>query len=232
MSDPTISTNPQGQRSSLFKAGSTTLRESQINPQSSIITIMVERSSPAGKIWESIKPPETGSGDIYKLNIMFMDEFDSGITESSQPEYVGSKVVGRAEEFKSYAGTSNRELNLKCKFRVQGLESYSSVQAAIEREVLNPAKWLDALKYPIIDDQGIARNPPSVILTIGKLLTMRCIVTKADVSWQAPWDVESMYPFGADVDCTFTSVSAKIGNYSFGNERFAPVSNAGGGYTR
>ncbi len=186
-----------------------------------------------------------GSPLGQKLSATFFD-FDDGISESASVDYCDTSVIGRAEQFKTYTGTGNREVTLAFKFRAQGLvgggsdiraggAAMSAIQAplfidsngvetrdntsdllsVIESEVVQPAKFLDALKFPLRQDNGISVGPPRVLLTIGRLLTMRAIVTAAQLDWKAPFDPDTLLPYGAEVNVTFTSVYEKVTEYNF-----------------
>lgn len=96
----------------------------------------------------------------------------------------------------------------------QARDRTSSVRNTLTREVRTPALWLEALKYPVIDAAGIAHAPPPVILSIGSLLTMRAVVTNAQIQWLAPFDPETLLPFGADVSVSFTAVSVRPRGFS------------------
>lgn len=91
----------------------------------------------------------------------------------------------------------------------------NGINTILDREVVQPARWLDALRYPITDEAGVTHGPPPVILSIGDILAMRCVVTSCGVGWRSPWDPETMLPHGADVSVTFASVATRISNYNF-----------------
>lgn len=153
-----------------------------------------------------------------KLPVTFL-ALDDGITEASNVEYASTEVIGRAESYKSYTGTSNREVSLLFQFRAQGISGVDLKQT-IEKEVVAPARWLDALKYPIIvGDLSIA--PPPVILILGELLSMRCIATAVSLRWGPQFDPATLLPLAADVEVTFTAVHESLGAYVFeGPRRF------------
>jgi hypothetical protein len=133
------------------------------------------------------------------------------------------EVIGRSEAFKNYIGTANREISFLLQFRAQGLTS-GSKETVLREEVSKPARFLEGLKYPLIDELGIAHSPPACILILGELLRLRVIATQIDITWQPPFDVDTMLPHGADVQCTFTAVHSRIENYMFeGPNRLGPV---------
>lgn len=96
----------------------------------------------------------------------------------------------------------------------------------IRNEVIRPAKFLEALKYALIGDNGIAHAPPPVILTIGSLLAMRCVVDDCSINWVTPWDPETMLPYGADVQVRFASVSRLVGAFNPSSTSASRFSNA------
>ncbi len=86
----------------------------------------------------------------------------------------------------------------------------------LDEEVVQKARWLDALKYPVIDElQNVSLGPPPVILTIGRLLSMRAVVTDVSIAWQPSFDPDTLMPHGADVSVTFAASNQRIGNYRF-----------------
>lgn len=139
------------------------------------------------------------------LRFTFLD-WESGINEAVTPNYVNTEVVGRAESFKAYLNTPNRSISLTFLFRVQGTES-TEIRTAIEREVIQPARFLDALKYPVFNEsQGISYAPPPVILKVGSLFTGRCVLTAGDPQWRGPWETEQLLPHACEMSCTFEVV--------------------------
>lgn len=148
-----------------------------------------------------------------KLSITFYN-FGEGIAENGGVNYSDAEVVGRAEQIKSYVGTNNREIPLTFQFMAQGQDSDSELSSVLTNEVLYPAKWLDALKHPYIDQKsGLSHPPPPVILTIGHLLCARCLATDVQVTWKEPFHPVTLIPYAAEVACTFTVVRSVIGNY-------------------
>ncbi len=177
-----------------------------------------------------------------KLSATFMD-LEQGITESATVRYTDIDIVGRAEPIKVWTGNASREVSLMFRFRAQGAnmpnaelggvgrpssprglpsdqptarqESINnSIAATLYSEVQAPAKFIDWLRYPYIDDLGISHGPPPLYLSIGRLLRMRCVVVACAITWVPPFDVNTMLPHGADVAVTFASTTERIGNYN------------------
>jgi hypothetical protein len=175
-----------------------------------------------------------------KLSFAFID-LEADIQEESTPNYADTEVVGRAEQYKTFVGTGNREIPLTFRFQAQGLpqntagfdaiktsialqiaggpgrsvevDAVSRAQLAIllEAEVVNPALWLDALKYPVIGAGDLAVAPPPVLLTVGRLIpSTRCILTGGSPVWKPPYDPETLLPFAAEFSATFTVVRSDI----------------------
>lgn len=140
------------------------------------------------------------------LRVTFLD-FESGVQESAEPNYVNTEVVGRAEAYKAFLGTTNRRINIPFKFRVTGQIS-SDPRTAIENEVIGPARFLDALKYPVHDpNQNLSFAPPPVIVKFGELFIARCIVTGGDINWLFdPMEPDTLLPHGCDVSTQFEVV--------------------------
>jgi hypothetical protein len=146
------------------------------------------------------------------LNIPFFDT-SRGISESSRPSYASVTVLGRLEDIMVYTGASTRQVPLQFKFQVQGTQ-FTDINAACMHEVISPARWLDALKYPVTSPAGVTYNPPTVILFIGQLLTMRALVTSCNITWEAPFTPDNLYPTSATVDCVFSSSSLNPKQYA------------------
>lgn len=187
-------------------------------PQAGLFTVMIDPTWPYYSQWVSRSP----MGAL--MTATFID-LEGGIEESSSPQYSNTQVLGRPEDFKTYLGTSNRSVNLTFQFRAQGRPSLGGlvegIYDALDREVQKPARWLDSLKYPYVDAQGISHAPPPCILSIGQLLLLRVIASQITVRWLPPWDVKTHLPFAADVACTFEAVHQQLGNYAFtGASRF------------
>jgi hypothetical protein len=163
-----------------------------------------------------------------RINATFFDN-DAGINETVGVNYADTNVIGRAEQYKQYVGTNNREVQLTLQFRAQGAPTGSgtgfTTRDWLIQEVQNPVRWLDSLRFPYITENGgsrIAHAPPPIMLYIGELIAMRCLLTDAPIQWIGPWDTETLLPFGADVSCVFTAVSTEVSNYGFsGPHRWA-----------
>ena len=193
--------------------------------------------------WPYVKSfygPDTGNPIGDKLSFTFLD-LEAGISEDMQPNYADTEVVGRAEQYKTFVGATNRIYQLTFKFQAQGiLSSALSLAAAaralnarlgfgpfgnaaqvkqaesdraliLEREVVNPMYWMEALKHPIIGNGGLSHAPPPVLLTVGRLIpTSRCVVVSATPTWQLPFDPETLLPFAGEVAVTFAVVRRDI----------------------
>lgn len=151
-----------------------------------------------------------------RLSVMFYD-LEQGIEETAGVNYADSEIIGRAEGYKSYVGTNNKEIPLTFQFMAQGGNGNGAngdLADTLQRQVVDPTHWLDALKYPYTAPSGISYAPPRVILVIGKLITCRCVATDVSINWQAPFDPDTMLPYAAEVNCTFSIVRSAIKNYS------------------
>jgi len=192
------------------------------NPQ---LSVMIDQSYVYMDLW-------TGVHNKTQVDAIFM-ELAEGITETATVQYDEEHIVGRASSILSFMGVSARQIPLTFRFHVQGRSDFKGgdpdpemISDAIHQEVLTPVKFLEALKYPVIDEMGLAHAPPPVILTIGKLLVMTAIVHECQITWQAPWLIEEMLPYGADVQVTFVEVQPLVGNFasrSFKPSRWLPA---------
>lgn len=162
-----------------------------------------------------------------QLNFTFAN-YDDGITEECSPQYAPTDILGRAEGFRTYVGTANRQVSVVFTFLAQGVGA-NDYYTAINNEVVAPARWLDSLKFPFVDDSGISHAPPPCIITMGQLLILRVILESATIRWMPGWDTQTMLAHVAEVSCTFTAVHTNLGNYQFtGPTRFAGYTPPGG----
>jgi len=152
----------------------------------------------------------------FELPFLFMD-LDQGVQENSDVTYASNEVVGRGEGYRSYLQTGNKEFPLVFKFQAQGLEGTRDLRSTLIKEVREPALWLDALKYPWIGRDGLSHSPPPVLIEIGDLLAARAICSSAEITWQAPFDPDTMLPHGAEVQCSFTVVRNFVQGYPWDN---------------
>jgi len=164
------------------------------------LTVMIDPSWPHIRLWQH----PLGR----TLRVTFVD-FTSGIQEAASPNYVNTEVVGRAEAYKAYLNTTNRQITVPFKFRAQGQTTPGDSKQAIIDEVINPARFLDALKYPMYDpNSDISYEPPPILLKIGELISpARCILTGGDLNWLTePMETDSLLPHGCDFVAQFEVV--------------------------
>jgi hypothetical protein len=149
------------------------------------------------------------------LRVTFLD-WGGGIQESAAPNYQNTEVVGRAEAYKAFINTANRQITIPFKFRAQGVAA-GSVRTAIEEEVVNPARFLDALKYPVHDpNQNLSFAPPPVIVKFGELFVARCVLTGGDIQWIFDsMEPDTLLPHGADFNAQFEVVRAFSDDLSY-----------------
>lgn len=208
-----------------------------VPPLGDICTVSIDPQWPYLPYWRAGNP----IGD--KLSFAFVD-LESGFSDGAQPNYAVTEVVGRAEQYQTFVGTGNREIALTFRFQAQGLAANvaaltasaalagafggisgalvaagieaNAVPAILMAEVVRPAQWIEALKHPVVDDAELSHAPPPVLLRVGRLIpSVRCIVTQATVDWRPPFDPETLLPYGAEVQVTFTVVRTQILNNLF-----------------
>jgi len=135
------------------------------------------------------------------INLTYVD-FEGGISDSSSPNYAETEIPGRGESYSTYINTTNKEITFTTQFRVQGTGAL-----AMDREVVQPARWLDACKHPIYDDAtNLMVAPPPLLLRIGRLYFIRGVITSADITWTQPFDTITLLPHGAEVSVTMKVV--------------------------
>lgn len=132
------------------------------------------------------------------LRFTYID-FEAGISESVTPNWVDTDVIARAEPYKTFAGSSSREIQLNFTFINQ--------TGDLNSEVVLPGRFLDALKMPVYSPQsGISYAPPTCLLKIGNLLTARVVLTGGDLQWKGPVDVVTLLPHVCEFAATFSVV--------------------------
>jgi len=178
-------------------------------PLGDLLFLRVDEQTRSGQLFKKLQGNDIG----MTLAFTFVD-LEEGIQESMTPNYADIDIVGRAEMFKVYTGAGNREIPITFRFQAQGIGGATDdVAAILKKEVRLPALWLDALKSPIRDlDSGISHAPPPCYLQVGQLFAERVIVTDANITWEHPFDPDTLLPFGATVPCTFTVVRSQIRN--------------------
>jgi hypothetical protein len=149
------------------------------------------------------------------LRVTFID-FAAGVQENAAPNYVNTEVVGRAEAYKAFLNTQNRQIQVPFRFRAIGQGSIDP-RTAIENEVVQPARFLDALKYPVYDpNQNLSFAPPPVLVKFGELFLARCIVTGGDINWIFdPMEPDTLLPHGCDFNAQFEVVRAFRADLSY-----------------
>lgn len=131
------------------------------------------------------------------LPLTYVD-FGEGVTDASSPTYADQDIPGRGEMIKTFMGTSNKEISFTVQFRVQEVGA-----DALNREVVWPARWIDACKHPVYDaDSGVSHAPPPVLFQCGRLLFVRAVVTQADIRWGEPFEPTTLLPHSAEVSLT------------------------------
>lgn len=153
-------------------------------------TLMIDPTWPYTSLWRH------PFGSI--LRFIYID-FDNGIQESVTPNWSDTDVIGRAEPYKTFSGLPSREIHINFTFLNQSGD--------LNQEVVLPARFLDALKYPVYSTQsGISYAPPTCILKIGALLLARVVLTGGDLSWKGPVDPETLLPFQCEFQASFAVV--------------------------
>lgn len=153
-------------------------------------TLMIDPSWPHQALWNH------PFGSILRFTYI---DFEQGIQESVTPNWADTDVIGRAEPYKTFAGLPSREIQITFQFVNQ--------TGNLNQEVVLPARFLDALKYPVYSTQsGFSYPPPTCLLKIGDLLTARVVLTGGDLAWKGPVDVDTLLPYQCEFQATFAVV--------------------------
>ena len=175
------------------------------------MNIAVDMNAPAGAAWYAKMQRS------YWYPTPYVD-FSEGIIERAPVRYTSVHPFGRTEAYKTFVGVDNREVTLRLYYAAgeSGKSSSTDPAQVIMETVVQPALWLENLKYPT-DTQP----PPPVFLVIGRLLAMRAIVTACQIDWTVPYHITApphtanptsaasdFLPHAANVTLTFMSVSS------------------------
>lgn len=153
-------------------------------------TLMIDPAWPHSSLWRH------PFGNVLRFTYI---DFEEGVTESSSPEWIDTPVIGRAEPYKTFGGVTSREIEMTFVFMNQ--------TGNLTNEVVLPARFLDALKYPVFSPQsGISYPPPTCILKVGSLLLARVVLMGGNLSWKGPVDTETLLPH----QCTFSATFAVV----------------------
>lgn len=175
--------------------------------------------------------PDEGVGSgvsdeaIYTFQGLFTNIGDEGFAEAMGVQYAATEITGRGEPYQTFQAGESKQIALTFCLEARQAESE---EAPYARDNLSPfhvmfwTRWFEALKQPIYHaDPAYDRTyaPPPVILTVGRLLIARCLVTAVDSKWLPPFEPGTMYPHGAELGVTFTVVrAAAAGSYSYGGK--------------
>lgn len=146
--------------------------------------------------WEYRNLWQHPQGQVLRFRYV---DFEQGPEESVTPNYADTDVIARAEPYKAFVGLPSREINLNFTFMMQNGDPLS--------EVVFPARFLDALKYPVYDEtQDLQFEPPPCVLKVGTLFFGRVILTGGDLAWKGPVDVDTLLPHQCEFNATFSVV--------------------------
>jgi len=184
------------------------------HPLDGVLTVRVDSSWPHTRAWESSNAgnPE---GNPIKQSFTFLDQFDSGFEEQAGTSYAVVDIVGRTEAYRTWTGNANRTIPIVFKMFVQGLDtSPSDVAGRIKAEVVGPARWLDATRYPVLVVGNRLVSPPPLLLQVGSLYFGRVQAEEVSIRWVPPFEPDTLLPHGADVSVTFVEINRSPGQYN------------------
>ena len=92
-------------------------------------------------------------------------------------------------------------------------DSGAGKAAALEFEVHQKIRWLEALTYAQYDAQGRAFPPPAFYFIYGRNLERRCIMRSVTLVYKGPWDVTGLLCHVAEVSISAEEVNALPKSY-------------------
>jgi hypothetical protein len=141
----------------------------------------------------------------YAEKVLRFQAIEPRITESAPPRWEQTPILGRSENYLTYAGGENRKIQLNLSF-VASIEAYDDGHFDT---ALRCARWLQSLQYPTYEN-GRSYPPPLCLLVFGSILAERGVVTACEVS-HGPAFVggpdsafENEYPLITEVQLEFT----------------------------
>ena len=134
-----------------------------------------------------------GSYDDFSLELTFV---------------AGLNRTTRASD--SLAATS---LNQREQSRDQKISSATDLDLELQKMEAK-VRWLQAMlfpkpKLPRTQEQKrflVKGDPPKILIVIGSFLTLRCVASSWNSSWQPPFHVNTARPFAATVNITFVRI--------------------------
>jgi hypothetical protein len=146
-------------------------------------------------------------GGMTRVSAVFSMMAEEGITEDASVNYARSDVLGRIEQFLTFTSADNKTIPFTWVFICQGVGESPGQPGAGGGpfgDVVVPARWLEFLKFPFRGNAGLSHAPPPLLLTIGRLLAARVVMTDCTIRWMAPFEPATHYPMMAEVQCTMT----------------------------
>lgn len=144
----------------------------------------------------------------------YSDLMSDGWEEAVDVSYHEEPVVGRSEGYRTWINNTNRSITIQFKFIAEGMNPLQERDDVLYWEVEYPARWLDLLRQPVVnDDRLVVYSPPPLRLAVGQFYTGRAILTQCQVRWLPPFEPLTLRPHRAEVSCTFVEVNRTPGSY-------------------
>lgn len=124
--------------------------------------------------------------------------FPESISDNTPVEYTNTVIPGRSEPYRVYAHSGPRTLNFDLRFHV----SVDAYDLGLPEHVKARVDWLRSLAYPQVV-RGVVTHPPVVRIIVGDLINSRCIATSANVTYEGPWETDTMLPHQSRVQLSF-----------------------------
>lgn len=128
------------------------------------------------------------------------------IEESMQPQYDAISILGRSEAYLSYAGGSNRTINLNLAFA----SSVDQRDSGDYSMALQNVRWLQALTLPSYH-AGLMYPPPLCRLILGRGILARGVLTSVNPTFEV-WsgaEVVFDYPIVCRATVEFTVLNRR-----------------------
>lgn len=145
---------------------------------------------------------------------VFSPSFEDGFADDGNPRYDDTDVPGRAEMYKTFMGTDNKQIPLSLEFlaEVEGDGNYADPVEYSPEWVMKVGRTFGQMRQPVFDpDSGIGHAPPPWIFKLGDLVLARVVVDQVAIKWLGPFSPGTMQPHGVAVDLQLSVVRYPAG---------------------
>lgn len=112
------------------------------------------------------------------------------ITEEISCEWEEVTIIGRSAPIFSYSSTGPRTINMELHFIADG------TGGSVEEDVHRKIQFLKSFTYPEYLASNI-KSPHRLQLVVGGFLNIVGVISSANVTWKAPYEIDTLFPMFA-----------------------------------